>query len=125
MVSKRRASPGLASTSTFTSLIRPARSVASCSRAGLTMRQGPHQVAHRSTSTGTGDRSATSPKSASPASVIHGRCSWQFPHLGRPSPTAGTRLRFPQCGQVTTVLWSVPAVIPAPPPAPCGSGRRG
>ena len=44
---------GALSTSTLTSLSCPARSVASCSSAGLTIRHGPHQGAHRSTSTGT------------------------------------------------------------------------
>src|SRR4051812_5146986 len=70
---------GAVSTSTFTSLSSPARSVANRSRAGLTIRHGPHQVAQRSTRTGTGARSATSAKSSSPASAIQGRCWWQLP----------------------------------------------
>lgn len=41
------------------SLICPARSVASCSRAGDTIRHGPHHGAHRSTRTGTGESSTT------------------------------------------------------------------
>lgn len=41
--------------------------------AGLTMRQGPHQVAHRSRTTGTVACSTISVKSASPASAIQGR----------------------------------------------------
>jgi hypothetical protein len=63
---------GEVSTLTLTSFTRPARSRASCSSAGLTARQGPHQGAHRSTMTGIVAASATSPKVASPASAIHG-----------------------------------------------------
>src|SRR3954452_2333484 len=37
---------------TFTSFSRPASSPANCSSTGLTIRQGPHQGAHMSTSTG-------------------------------------------------------------------------
>jgi Enoyl-CoA hydratase/isomerase len=58
--SKRCDKPGAVSTSTLTSLSAPARSMASCSSAGLTIRHGPHQVAQRSTSTGTGEFSTTS-----------------------------------------------------------------
>jgi hypothetical protein len=53
---------GEVSTFTLTSLTLPARSRASCSSAGLTMRQGPHQGAHKSTRTGILTASATSPK---------------------------------------------------------------
>ena len=63
---------GEVSTFTLTSLSLPARSRASCSSAGLTMRQGPHQGAHKSTTTGILAASATSPKVASSASAIHG-----------------------------------------------------
>jgi len=41
-------------------------------RAGLTVRQGPHQGAHKSTTTGILAASATSPKVESSASAIHG-----------------------------------------------------
>jgi hypothetical protein len=51
----RSAVRGAASTSTFTSFSWPARSLASCSSAGVTIRQGAHHVAHRSTSAGTLD----------------------------------------------------------------------
>jgi hypothetical protein len=43
---------GEVSTFTLTSLTLPARSRASCSSAGLTVRQGPNQGAHKSTTTG-------------------------------------------------------------------------
>ena len=87
------------------------------------MRQGPHHVAQRSTRTGSRACSATSAKSSSPASAIHGSDRWQLPHLGTPSATAGTRLRVPQCGQVITVervmgVVLPDGVIPAPRPAP-------
>ena len=132
----RRPSAGARSTSTLTSLITPVRSVASCSSAGLTMRHGPHQVAQKSTSTGIDARSATAAKSLSAASAIHGSECRQLPHRGTPSATDGTRLRLPQCGQVTTVLRATTsAVIPpfqdlvettSSPPSPRsgGSSRR-
>ena len=41
-------------------------------RAGLTVRQGPHQGAHKSTTTGILAAPATSPKVESSASAIHG-----------------------------------------------------
>jgi hypothetical protein len=63
---------GEVSTFTLTSLTWPARSRASCSSAGLTMRHGPHQGAHKSTMTGILAASATSPKVVSSASAIHG-----------------------------------------------------
>ena len=70
--SKRSDSFGVSSTFTLTSLTRPAYSRAICSSAGLTIRHGPHQGAHRSTSTGILEPSTTSAKSSSPASAIHG-----------------------------------------------------
>jgi hypothetical protein len=93
---------GELSTLTLTSLILPASSVASCSSAGLTMRHGPHQGAHRSTSTGTDGASAIAAKVSSPASTIHGSGLWQLPQCGVPFATAGTRFRRPQCGHLTT-----------------------
>ena len=63
---------GEVSTFTLTSLTLPARSRASCSSAGLTVRQGPDQGAHKSTTTGILAASATSPKVESSASAIHG-----------------------------------------------------
>jgi hypothetical protein len=68
----RREMCGEVSTFTLISFTRPARSWASYSSAGLTMRQGPHQGAHKSTMTGMLAASATSLKVASSASAIHG-----------------------------------------------------
>ena len=67
------------------------------------MRQGAHQVAHKSTSAGTDAFSTTRSKSRSPAEVIHGNHWWQLPQRGFPSAPAGTRFRFPQCGHLTVV----------------------
>lgn len=93
---------GEASTFTFTSLHRPASSVASCSRIGLTVRHGPHHGAHRSTITGSEVRSATSANVASSASATQGNGDLQRPQRGVPVEAAGTRLRVSHDGQVTT-----------------------
>ncbi len=74
---KRCCSLGESSTLTFTSLIRPASSVATCSSAGLTIRHGPHQGAHMSTTTGIDAPSAISAKVPSSASAIQGSGWWQ------------------------------------------------
>src|SRR5271170_6255985 len=95
---KRCCSLGESSTLTFTSFRRPARSVATCASAGLTIRHGPHQGAHRSTTTGTDARSATSAKVFSPASTTQGSALWQLPQLGIPEAAAGTRFLRPQFG---------------------------
>src|SRR5690349_3415850 len=86
---------------TLVNLIVPARSPATRSSAGLTMRHGPHQGAQKSTSTGVGDRSTTCVKLSSPASTIHGNGRWHAAQAGAPEAEAGTRLRFRQCGQAT------------------------
>jgi hypothetical protein len=93
---------GDVSTFTLTSLTWPAKSRASCSSAGLTIRQGPHQGAHKSTTTGILAASATSPKVASSASAIHGSASWHLPQRGVPAAAAGTRLVWPQCPHRTS-----------------------
>ena len=98
---KRCCSLGESSTLTFTSFRRPAMSVATCASAGLTMRHGPHQGAHRSTTTGTDARSATSAKVSSPASTIQGSGLWQWPQCGTPEAVAGTRFLRPQFGHRT------------------------
>src|SRR5262249_10575526 len=109
---------GEVSTFTLTSLTLPARSRASCSSAGLTMRQGPHQGAHKSTTTGILAASATSAKVASSASAIHGSASWHVPQRGVPAAAVGTRLVLPQCPHRTSPLVmallfrSVPATRP-------------
>jgi hypothetical protein len=83
-------------------LIFPTSSAASCASAGLTIRHGPHQGAHKSTSTGTDAFSASSAKLSSPASTIHGSGLWQLSHRGVPGAAAGTRFRRPQFGHVTS-----------------------
>ena len=67
--SNRRLTSGLSSALTLTSLSLPASSPASFSRAGLTIRQGPHHGAHTSTSTGRLDSSTTAWNSSSFAST--------------------------------------------------------
>ena len=86
---KRCCSLGESSTLTFTSLRRPAMSVATCASAGLTIRHGPHQGAHRSTTTGTDARSATSAKVSSPASTIQGSGLWQLAAARDPGGRGG------------------------------------
>src|SRR5580704_2235124 len=98
----RLCSLGDSSTLTFTSFIRPAKSAASSASTGLTMRHGPHQGAHRSTTTGTDACSAISAKVSSPASTIHGSGRWQLPQCGVPLAVAGTRFLRPQFGHVMT-----------------------
>jgi hypothetical protein len=99
--SKRRANPGALSTSTLTSFRWPARSLASWSSAGLTIRHGGHHSAHRSTKTGTVEPMATVSKSSSPASVTQGSDDWHLPHLGTPCALAGTRFFVPQFTHAT------------------------
>src|SRR5207253_3052897 len=105
---------GEVSTFTLTSLTWPARSPASCSSAELTIRQGPHHVAHKSTTTGLLADSATSPKVASSASAIQGRGWRHLPHRGVPAAAAGTRLAVPQCPHLTTPPVMAPLFSPAP-----------
>ena len=78
------------------------QSRASVSSAGLTMRQGPHHGAHKSTSTGTDDVSTISAKVSSPPSVIHGSGAPQWPQRGVPLvATDGTRFLRPHVGHAT------------------------
>jgi hypothetical protein len=68
-------------------------------------RDGP-DAAHRSTTT---VRDAASANVASSASAIQGSGWWQFPQSGMPAVAAGTRLRRPRFGQVTSsvdVAWA-------------------
>ncbi len=99
---KRRASTGEVSTFTLTSFNRPDKSRATCSRAGLTIRHGPHHSAHISTSTGMAASSTISSNSSSPLSVIHGRDAPHLPHFGTPDARSGTRFFVPQVAHVTT-----------------------
>src|SRR5262249_42419746 len=80
----------------------------SCSSTGLTMRQGPHQGAHKSTMTGILAASATSAKVVSSASAIHGSGSWHLPQRGVPAAAAGTRFICPQCPQRISSLAMAP-----------------
>jgi len=83
---------------------RPAISAARSSNIGLIARQGPHHGAHRSTSTGMGDRSTSAAKVASVTTtgapfVLRG--ALHFPQTGRRpccSRSCGTRFFAPQAG---------------------------
>jgi hypothetical protein len=74
------------------------------------MRQGPHQAAQRSTTTGSDDSTALSNVVAS-ASTIHGSTVWQKPQCGTPDALIGTRLRLRQFVHAMVVAW-VMGVIP-------------
>ena len=67
---------GFASTSTFASTTSPSRWAAASSSSGVRLRQGPHQAAQKSTTTGVlAERSRTSlSKSASPTSITVTTC---------------------------------------------------
>ena len=65
MTLNRAAVAGFSSTFNFATRTRPAISRASSSITGAIMRHGPHQGAHKSSSTGTGARSTSSAKVAS------------------------------------------------------------
>ena len=110
-----------ASTLALTSFTRPARSRASCSRAGLTMRQGPHQGACRSTMAGSLAASATSAKEVSSASAIHGSGRCHLPQRGVPAAAAGTRFAWPQCPP--RISPPAAASFSTPRPAGLDSGR--
>jgi hypothetical protein len=110
---KRWDSTGAASTSTLTNFSCPACSWASCSSAGLTIRHGPHQLAHRSTRTGIDEFSAISANVSSRASTIHGSHWWHCAQRGLPAAAAGTRFFRPQWGQVTMRALSVMPMIPS------------
>src|SRR6478752_3493076 len=107
---------GLSSALTLTSLSLPASSPASFSRAGLTIRQGPHHGAHTSTSTGRLASSTTAWNSSSFASTTHGSGVLHFPQRGIPLATAGTRFLAPQLAHATFVDFCVVAVMPLPVP---------
>ena len=114
--SNRRLTSGLSSALTLTSLSLPASSPASFSRAGLTIRQGPHHGAHTSTSTGRLDSSTTAWNSSSLASTTQRSGVLHFPQRGMPLATAGTRFLAPQLPHATFVDFCVVAVMPLPAP---------
>src|SRR3954451_21492587 len=97
---------GASSVLSFTTFRRPAMLRATRSTIGETIRHGPHHGAQKSTRTGTAAWIAASNVSRW-APAIHGSGLWQFPHRGTPSAATGTRLRFPQCSQVTIAARSV------------------
>src|SRR3954462_14675061 len=125
---------GASSVLSFTTFRRPAMLRPTRSTIGETILHGPHHGAQKSTRTGIVAWIAASNVSPS-ASVIHGSGLWQLPHRGTPSAATGTRLRFPQCSQVTiavrvvaigrpgpqaavVALWAFPASVAPPSPVP-------
>ena len=66
------------------------------------MRQGPHQGAQKSTSTGT-DATISSSKPPASVSTIHGSGAWQTLQRGLPSARGRTRFFVPQFRQVMIV----------------------
>src|SRR3954447_11003161 len=97
---------GASSVLSFTTFRRPGMPRATRSTIGETIRHGPHHGAQKSTRTGIVAWIAASNVSRS-ASRIQGSGLWQCPHRGTPSAATGTRLRFPQCSQVTIAAWAV------------------
>src|SRR4029077_8668960 len=95
----RRDRFGALSLLTLTSFSLPGRSVAIFSTVGDTIRQGPHQGAQKSTSTGSALCSTTAEYSASPLSVSQGSVWPQLPQCGTPPAAGGTRFVLPQFGQ--------------------------
>jgi len=95
---KREASCGFSSTLTLTTLSEPARSPASCSRTGSTIRQGPHHGAQKSTRTGT-LACVSAAKLDSLAGTIHGSGDLQREQRGVPRGTGPTRFFTPQDAQ--------------------------
>ena len=96
----RAALCGASSTLTRTTLSFPAWARASLSIVGPTSRQGPHQGAQKSTSTGTLASSACS-KARSSTSTIQRRGVLQTPQRTTPFPLSGIRFVLPQAGQAT------------------------
>ena len=62
---KRAAVAGFSSTLSFANRTRPAISDASSSSTGAIIRHGPHHAAHRSSTTGSGERSTSAENVAS------------------------------------------------------------
>jgi hypothetical protein len=95
---------GFSSTFSLPTCTRPANSRASCSTTGAIAWQGPHHGAHRSTSTGSGERSTWLEKLASVivrGSPVGGSGALHRPQTGA-SPLAsfacGMRLPVPHAG---------------------------
>src|SRR5438105_2580925 len=90
---------GAVSVLILTSFSRPGLCCAICSTIGETTRQGPHQGAQKSISTGRALSSTTAAYSASPVSVSQGRAAPQTPQCGTPPAAGRTRFCRPQFGQ--------------------------
>src|ERR1700733_4307336 len=111
---KRSAVTGFSSTFSFATRTRPAISLASCSTTGEIIWQGPHQAAHRSSSTGRGERSTSAENVASV--TVMGWIETGSGFLHRPqtgaSPcsifSSGTRLVAPQTGQRMSCASGIP-----------------
>ena len=102
---KRAAVAGDSSTLSFATRTRPAISDASSSSIGAIIRHGPHQGAHRSSSTGSGERSTSASNVASVTVTGFSETGSGFLHRPQtgssPASTRshGTRLVAPQAGQ--------------------------
>ena len=120
---------GFSSTFCLATRTRPAISAASWSTTGAIMRQGPHQGAHKSSNTGSGDCSTSAVNVASV--IVSGFCPTinevlQRPHTGS-SPAAifscGTRFFAPHEGHWMT--WASGMILIHPSGRPPGDrGRR-
>jgi hypothetical protein len=96
---------GFSSTFSFSTFRRPARSAAILSITGATARQGPHQGAQKSTSTGIGDLSTSCAQFASvPFTGSEGNSGFlQLPQLGTLFVgLAASRFSLPQKEQRVT-----------------------
>ena len=95
--------PGNSSVSTFSTTARPARSRATCATCGAAVRQGPHQAAQKSTSTGTLLSRTTSSNCSgftSMGSAVAASVALHAPHFPTSARCfAGIRFDFPQDGQ--------------------------
>jgi hypothetical protein len=113
----REASSGNRSVSTFSTTARPARSRATCATCGAAVRQGPHQAAQKSTSTGTllsRTTSSNSPGFTSMGSAIAGSVALHAPHLPVSARCfAGIRFDFPHDGQLRMIAKVEPSTTNA------------
>src|SRR5882672_1538836 len=95
---------GCSSVLIFTTFTLPARSLATFSTAGATIRHGPHQGAQNSASTGRGLGSPLAWKSALVSAASHGSGEPHFAHWGTPAAAVWSRFFCPHVGQVTTLV---------------------
>jgi hypothetical protein len=99
----RLATPGFASTSTFTTFRCPALRLARSSSTGEIIRHGPHHAAQKSTTTGT-EAVVSAVNVSVSASTTHGSVDLHSGHRGTPWTIGPTRLRALQVGQPMTVI---------------------